>query len=196
MTKTSDPCDVIRDACQQLAAGRAEAAARTIRERYPFTPVKKSARTYSPTTMTKLFVRDGFIDRYRGTRLVHPGALRVLSLRLGADFPYHKNGKMSEAHFAYWELFPTVDHLVPVARGGLDDESNWVTCSMRTNQIKGNWTLDELGWQLRPAGHVEAWDGMLGWFLEMVERDPSMMDVPYIRTWHSAARRASLRPRR
>ncbi|MFF0818704.1 HNH endonuclease [Rhodococcus sp. NPDC003318] len=52
---------------------------------------------------------------------------------------------MSQTHFAYWELFPTIDHIVPVTRGGADDESNWVTTSMLRNSAKAHWTLDELG---------------------------------------------------
>ena len=55
---------------------------------------------------------------------------------------------MSEGHMAYWELFPTIDHILPVARGGLDSEENLVCCSMLTNSIKSNWTLEQLQWQL------------------------------------------------
>ena len=69
---------------------------------------------------------------------------------------------MSETHMIYWELFPTVDHVVPIARGGGDDESNWVTTSMLHNSAKSNWKLEELGWQLLPAGDIEQWDGLLG----------------------------------
>ena len=55
---------------------------------------------------------------------------------------------------AYWGLFPTIDHIVPIARGGLDGEENLVCCSMLTNNIKTNWTLEQLQWQLYPPGHV------------------------------------------
>lgn len=62
--------------------------------------------------MTELFVRDGFIDRYRGTRLVYPPTLRLISEELPEQFPYHRNWKMSETHHAFWELTPTVDHIL------------------------------------------------------------------------------------
>ena len=93
-----------------------------------------------------LFMRDGFIDRYTGNRLINPGVLRLLHVVLGDDFPAHPNWKVSETHLAFWELFPTVDHLVPVSRGGRDDESNWVTASMLSNQAKAQWSVDDLGW--------------------------------------------------
>jgi hypothetical protein len=69
---------------------------------------------------------------------VYPGVLYLLSALLPEDFPSHRNGKMDRTHLAFWELFPTIDHVVPVACGGADDASNWVCTSMRTNQIKGH----------------------------------------------------------
>lgn len=161
-----------------------------ISSEYPFVSVQKSARNYTPLLMTQIFIRDGFIDRYRGTRLVFPPVLRLLSHYLPKEFPFHKNGKMSEGHIAYWELFPTIDHVVPVARGGTDTEENWVCCSMLTNSIKSNWTLEQLQWKMHDSGDFEVWDGMIGWFLRQVSQDPSSMANPYIKKWHSAAARA------
>jgi hypothetical protein len=131
--------------------------------------------------MTHVFARDGFIDRYRGGELVYPPVLRVISAYFPEEFPYHKNGRMDLGHMAYWEVFPTIDHVVPVARGGEDAEGNWVCCSMRTNQIKSNWTLDELGWSLSPPGEMAEWDGMMGWFIDHLDRHPSLLAVPYLR---------------
>ena len=88
---------------------------------------------------------------------------------------------------AYWELFSTVDHIVPVARGGSDDESNWVTTSMLRNGAKSNWTLEELGWDLLPPGDFKQWDGLLHWFIEFIEQDQSHLKDRNIRTWHRAA---------
>ena len=138
--------------------------------------------------MTNVFLRDGFIDRYRGDRLVYPAALRLISSMLPKVFPYHKNGKMDVGHIAYWELFPTIDHIVPVARGGVDDESNWVCCSMLTNGIKSNWLLDELRWNLLQPGSLEQWDGMLSWFIGQMERSPEYFEVSYLKAWYNAAK--------
>lgn len=140
--------------------------------------------------MTKIFVRDGFIDRYKGTRLIFPPVLRLLSHYLPDEFPYHKNWKVSATHPAYWELCPTIDHVVPVARGGSDDESNCVSCSMLTNSAKSAWTLAELGWQLQPAGDMAEWDGMMGWFIEQVRRHPELLTegstASYLKRWYGA----------
>lgn len=186
-----DLCDyssTISRACDLITSGDLDSAAETIRNAYPFSPIEKSGRSYTPRTMTKIFVRDGFIDRYRGTRLVFPPTLRIISQYLPLDFPYHKNGKMTEGHLAYWELFPTIDHVQPVARGGIDTEENWVCCSMLTNSIKSNWTLEQLQWKLLHPGDIKEWDGMMNWFLNQIAKDASLLQIPYLKTWWSAAK--------
>ncbi|HET6387455.1 MAG TPA: HNH endonuclease domain-containing protein [Armatimonadota bacterium] len=94
---------------------------------------------------------------------------------------------MTEGHLAYWELFPTIDHVVPVARGGSDSEENWVCCSMLTNSIKSNWTLEQLQWRLLPPGALAEWDGMMGWFVRQASTDPVVLQNAYINRWYGAA---------
>lgn len=42
----------------------------------------------------------------------------------------------------------TIDHVQPKSRGGLDTWENLVACCLRCNNIKGDKTLHELGWEL------------------------------------------------
>lgn len=179
--------EAITEACQLIEAGDLGKARSVINSRYPFQPLTKSGRNYTPRAMTRIFVRDGFIDRYRGDRLVFPPALRLLSHYLPDVFPYHKNGKMSVGHIAYWELFPTIDHVDPVALGGPDSSENWVCCSMLTNSIKSNWTLEQLRWSLLPPGDFQAWDGMTSWFLGCAKRDAQAFETSYMQKWYKAA---------
>ncbi len=97
---------------------------------------------------------------------------------------------MAATHPAYWELFPTIDHVLPLARGGADSDTNWVTTSMLRNAAKANWTLEELGWRLLPPGSLADWDGLMRPFLEFVDSDRSVLEDRYLRQWHSAAVRA------
>lgn len=177
----------IRAICNSLLAGDPQTAAATARGGYPFAPPKSTGRAYAESQCTAIFVRDGFIDRYSGTQLVFPGTVRLLSRLLPSELPFHPNWKMTETHMVYWELFPTIDHIVPVARGGADDETNWVTTSMLRNSAKANWTLEELGWQLVPPGDFRQWDGLLGWFIEFLKQNQLHLSDKYIRRWHSAA---------
>lgn len=103
------------------------------------------------------------------------------------EFPAHPNWKVSESHLVYWELFPTIDHVLPVARGGVDAESNWVTTSMLRNSAKAHWTLDELAWQLQPPGLAQDWDGLMSWFVDYTAAHPDVAVDAYLRKWRTAA---------
>ena len=178
---------VVLKACSAFLAGNEESAKQLIEEKYPHHPITPHSRKYTALQSTRVFVRDGFIDRYSGNRLVFPPVLRALSMRMPDAFPFHKNWKMTDCHIAYWHLCPTIDHVVPVARGGEDKQSNWVTTSMMMNSAKSNWLLSELGWQLHPRGRLEDWDGLLEAFLEIVDKCPEFLSNSYIRRWHKAA---------
>ncbi|WP_234707846.1 HNH endonuclease [Mycolicibacterium elephantis] len=194
--------EVLRDVFAALRVGDPGSAKATLKSRYPFVPVEKIVRRYSERLSMELFLRDGFIDVYTGNRLINPGVLRLLHVLLGDDFPAHPNWKASETHIAFWELFPTVDHLVPVSRGGKDEKSNWVTASMLSNQAKAHWTVGELGWERHPPGAIEEWDGLSQWLVDYLA-DPTVLEGAaephrgYIGRWlkaTSAALQADAKP--
>ncbi len=189
---------VLAAVCAALrVGGDTGSATDTLRKHYPFVRVEKIVRRYSERQSMDLFMRDGFIDRYTGNRLINPGVLRLLHVVLGDDFPAHPNWKVSETHPAFWELFPTVDHLVPVSRGGRDDESNWVTASMLSNQAKAQWSVDDLGWKLHPRGAAEEWDGLSRWLIDYLAANATVLaeaaEPPhrgYIQRWLTATKAA------
>lgn len=180
---------VLADVCRAIAANAVDEAVSIAKRDYPFAPEQITKRSYGPVESTHLFIRDGFVDRYTGDRLVFPPVLRVLSQVLPNEFPFHPNWKTDLTHPSYWEVGATVDHVVPVTRGGADDESNWVTTSMARNSAKMNWTLKELGWTLHPAGDISHWDGLVGWFLRYTAAYPATLNTS-IRGWHRAAESA------
>ncbi|KXS42293.1 MAG: hypothetical protein AWU59_1707 [Methanolobus sp. T82-4] len=123
--------------------------------------------------------------------MVFPPVLRLLSNLMPVEFPFHNNWKMSECHFAYWQLLPTIDHIIPVSRGGEDNESNWVCTSQLRNSIKSSWLLEEVGWQLHEPGNLKEWDGLLNWFMLYVDIHPEILEDKYIHSWHNAVKRAT-----
>ena len=183
-----DKSDILARVCEALERGNPSDASAVLLNEYPFIPLENVGRRYSALQCTRVFVRDRFIDRYTGSRLVFPGALRLISILLPNDFPFHRNGKSDACHFAFYELFPTIDHLVPVSRGGADVESNWVTTSMLRNAAKANFTIEELGWRLHPI-HDSEWDGLLTWFGKQVSQGLplNLRADPYLRRWSIAA---------
>jgi hypothetical protein len=71
--------------------------------------------------MLTTFVRDGFVDRYSGVRLVCVAALRLISKRPPDQLPFQANWRLDTCHVAFWDLAPTIDHILPVSRGGTED---------------------------------------------------------------------------
>jgi hypothetical protein len=175
-------------ACRVLMDEGSSQAEAIVRRDYPFIPVKATVRRFNMLKYTRAFMQDGFIDRYSGARLVFPPVLRVLSFALPGAFPYHPNWKTDRTHPAYWELSATLDHLLPVTRGGsADDPKNWVTTSMARNSAKSNWTVEELGWRLVPPGRMSEWDGLVTWFLEYTAKHPAAIVDSTVRNWRQAA---------
>jgi hypothetical protein len=182
-----EPTNVIAEVCDRLSASELDAASSLISTRYPFQPPTLVERKYGLAESLRVFIRDGFIDRYSGSRLVFPGTLRLIAHLLPVEFPFQSNWKMSETHAAFWQLTPTIDHVLPVCRGGADSEDNWLTTSMLRNSAKANWTVEELGWTIYPPGGSE-WDGQLAWFKNYVAANPAVLsEISGIRSWWRAA---------
>ena len=186
-----DRAEILASVCALIADGESERAKAKLLTEYPCASPSTRRNKWPLSRLVAVFARDGYTDRYSGLRLVFPGTLRALSLLMDEAFPYHPNWKQSATHPAFWELYPTIDHIVPVARGGADDEPNVVTTSMLRNSAKSNWLLNEVAWPSELAPIVPGWDGLVGWFvsssasIELLRRDP------VISRWHAALREPS-----
>ena len=156
---------------------------------YPFKKIEYVKRNYTKADMLSIFVRDGFVDRYTGEKLLFPPVLRILSEIYPDEFPFHPNWKFNECHPAYWDLTPTIDHIIPVVKGGTNNKENLMTTSMKRNSAKSNFTLDELDWNLYPPGKMENWDGKLSWFLKIINDYPHFSEHTYIRQWFVAVKK-------
>ena len=121
--------DVIERAANRLLQHNVAEARSTIETGYPFHKLTAQGRNYTDKEKMAQFVRDGFIDRYSGQKLVNPGILKVLSYYMPETFPDQAHWKMEECHNAYWEFVPTVDHIYPVALGGADFmDKEFISC--------------------------------------------------------------------
>ena len=144
----------------------------------------KQRKSFTKKEQLAIFMRDGFIDRYSGGKLIFPGVLAILSSTMPDVFPYHDNWKTDQCHQAWWDLFPSIDHIVPLAFGGTNDEDNLVCTSMKRNMAKATSSLEEIGWELHPAGKLPEWDGMMLWFVTYAQRYHQIRDNAYIREWY------------
>ncbi len=180
--------EALKQAAEYITSNELELAKDIIQQEYPFTKIRKDNRIYTIKQMMEQFYRDGFIDRYTGEKLVNPGMLRILSEKLSDEFPYHPHWKTDECHMAYWDFQPTVDHIYPIALGGVDKPENWASTSMVHNAVKSTFTLEQLGWTLKPAGNIQEWDGLSTQFITIVETDPNLLKIKRIKEWYSATK--------
>jgi hypothetical protein len=185
--------DAISEVCRALSRNSRATAIETLAAYYLFAPKPLKKLHCTPLQSTRVFVRDGFIDRYSGDKLVFPPVFRVISLAIPEHFPFHPNWKTDVTHPAYWEMGATIDHHQALSVGGGHNESNWYTTSMARNAAKMNWTLDQLGWRLHDRGDMNKWDGLLGWFLEYTDAHPEIfhadvLEIQSVRQWLSAAK--------
>jgi hypothetical protein len=166
---------------------------------------RKTTRTrrsgISRSKMMEVFLRDGFVDQYSGERLLFPGTLLLLGELLPDVFPKAGPGqgwRVSECHWIYWRLWPTVDHAVPVARAHPNVDvhhlKNLITTSQMMNSAKDVWAPDEAPAPMRfrriPDDEAarKRWDGMMQWFLDYTARHPDFIKTdPLLRGWHKAA---------
>lgn len=181
----------LRQVCEMVSAGDHTAAAQILESAFSAAPAQTPRKPWAKSRLVKVFIRDGFTDRYFGEPLVFPGTLRALSVLSPSLFPYHPNWKQSVTHPAYWTQYPTIDHVIPVAHNGPDDESNIVTTSMLRNAAKANWLLAELGWPLERAPVVSNWDGLLPWFCREFEENEKLRHELALQQWYRAARNAA-----
>ena len=184
-----DKSEVIESIAKMLQMKNEEEAKRIICSDYPHVNVEIEKRTYTMAEKMEQFLRDGFIDRYTGKKLVNPGILKIISYYFPNEFPFHPHWKMSQTHIAYWELIPTIDHVYPIAKGGHDNKDNWVTTSMKNNSIKSNYTIEEINWKLYPQGDLKEWDGLTSLFIELVNNDRKLLEDNYIKSWYGISKK-------
>lgn len=171
-----------------LLNNQQELAKDTIINEYHHKIIKTEKRKYTFYAMVEQFFKDGFIDRYTGEKVINPGLFKILSTYYPDVFSYHPHGKTNYTHRAYWEMFPSIDHIDPIARGGEDKVGNWVTTTMKNNLIKNNYSLEELNWFLYPKGNIEEWDGLTKAFINLVGKDNNLLNDPYIKKWFKASK--------
>jgi hypothetical protein len=188
MNKNEVGIDAICEACVALSDGDIEKSREIIGTKYPHQKPLKQRKSFTKKEQLTIFMRDGFIDRYSGGRLIFPGVLSILSDILPDVFPVHENWKTDQCHQAWWDLFPSIDHIVPLAFGGTNDEDNLVCTSMKRNMAKATSSIEEIGWKIYPAGKLSEWDGMLLWFWEYCRRNPEALDNSYTRGWYETCR--------
>lgn len=181
--------DIINEIATLILFDDIDSAKKVLLQDYPHNNVEIQKRSYSISEKMEQFIEDGFIDRYSGAKLVNPGILKVISQYFPNDFPYQSHWKMAQTHIAYWELFPTIDHINPISSGGFDTKENRITTSMKNNSIKSNYRLEEIGWSIYPKGDLKEWDGLTSLFINIAEKNKELLNDNYIKNWYNISKK-------
>ena len=158
------------------------------------TESRGATRTVSERVRLAVWLRDGFCCRYSDARLVFPPALELLSLLLPEELPYDNppHGKYALTHIIMWQLWPAVDHVIPISKSqdtvSANALENLVTTSASRNSEKSASDPSVLGWSLLISSPKAEWDGLVTWYVQYLTRDESWFEHPTsgkrLRRWY------------
>jgi len=113
-------------------------------------PKTTRTRQRMPTEPTEhaVYTRDKFRCRYCRTPVVPKSVIEHISDKTGIDL--RKKSANLTTHGAYWLHAATIDHIVPHADGGTNDEDNLATACPACQYGKGSFSLAQLRLTLRP----------------------------------------------
>lgn len=83
--------DTLEKVALQLLNQNSIKAVEILNNEYPFEYFKRSKRGVTDKIKFKQCIKDGFIDRYSGERLVNPGILKVISYYCPNEFLYQQH---------------------------------------------------------------------------------------------------------
>lgn len=157
-----------------------------VRQSWAHVGTSRTARSISDAQKFRVFCSDGFRCRYSGDLLLLPAYLRALSALWPETFPYHPNWKSEYTHEAYWSHSASLEHIKPVAIGGIEADDNWITTSMARNQLRSRFSLEKLGWQVLPRAPLADWDGGRLALISLLDAFPHLLDgahSAYLARW-------------
>lgn len=132
------------------------------RHKYPAVRAMRAQRSSVGThVIREAFARDHFTCRYCGRQTIHLDVLKLLSRAFPDLLPYDPGWKPVEALIVFWTHASSIEHHIPLARGGTNDALNIVTACYQCNDVKNYYLVEEIGWSLlSPA--PSTWDGLTG----------------------------------
>lgn len=179
---------------EALAAARMDDAAQLVEgvaQPGSLQPTKRPAP--SLRRWVAIFTRDAYTCRYCLRRTIAPPVLRAVSMLFPQTFKFHPNWKTSECDAAYLVLSTSLDHVIPVTRGGTDDVANLVTACWMCNGMKSNFLLAELpGWTIHEIAE-RTWSGLTE-HLPAMMRAGALEKEQYLRRWADAIAAPELLP--
>lgn len=167
--QTDDYANQLQEVVDALvSSGRAAGANKLAPIAYPRREVKARSEP-SESLIAEIYKRDRFCCRYCGCRVIPTQVMRLVSDIFPDEFPYHPNWKGGQSHPAIASRSASLDHVLPWSLGGTNNEENLVCACWICNRVKGDLTLQQLGWDLRPIPVDSGWDGLTSYYRALWE---------------------------
>lgn len=165
--QTDDYADELQGVLAALISeGRVAAAEKLAPIAYPRREMMARSEP-SESLIAATYKRDRFHCRYCGCRVIPTQVMRLVSEIFPDDFPYHPNWKGGQTHPAIPSRSATLDHVLPWTQGGTNDPENLVCACWICNRVKGDVTLQQLGWELKQISADVEWDGLTNYYRQL-----------------------------
>jgi 5-methylcytosine-specific restriction endonuclease McrA len=142
-------------------------------------------RSFSPARSAATFRRDHFRCRYCCSEITPRPIAALMHTLYPSELPFHENYKRGHVHPLFWTRVAEADHLNAGTRGGgWDDPDNHVTACVRCNTLKGNLSVEELGWVL--SDPIPGWVGLVPLYplvWERAGRPRAVFHSPWLRAF-------------
>ena len=126
----------------------------------------------------KVFCRDYWHCRYCSDSVFFSPILKILeSISPGHGY-YHPNGKSDGMIPLFANKFASVDHIIPVTRGGENSIENYVTSCWECNLMYGNKTHKKgkpLPNPINSSG--TKWDGLSSLYPKLLDQDDKWSNI-------------------
>ena len=128
--------------------------------------VSPRRRSISGRGKAAVFEADSYICRICDRKTIALPVLRRVSAAMPDLFPFHPNWAFGAGHIVYLTHSASLEHVIPLARGGADESSNFVTTCYGCNDARGDRTLEEMVWSLQPRRSA-SWRGLTEYLADL-----------------------------
>ena len=130
------------------------------------------------TIQYEIFCRDNWHCRYCNDAVIFTPLLKILDNISPNRGYYHPNGKSDKMLSLFANKFASVDHIVPVTKGGKNEVDNFVTSCWECNLKFGNKTHKE--GKPKPQNknsNVTNWDGFSSLYPKLINKSDSWCKI-------------------
>lgn len=166
--------------------------ARHVQKNIDVPSTERKLRMPAKAFQASVFIRDRYFCRYCNKSTVALPVMNAIAAIYPMTYRLHPHWKATETDVSFWIDMASLDHIIPLTRGGTNETSNLATSCWRCNELKGGSLLTEIGWTIQRPQAMD-WDGLSSKLADLVAVIPDG-HIRY-RAWVEAFEAASMASR-